>query len=376
MGEATYVNPFEDLRGRLRVPQLGQRGAARASSRTTASSPRCSSRTRSRRSSRRATSLARPPDARRVRAALGRPAGAQPLAGRLLRRHARPARRAWRRSSSTTSTPRSPRSSGRREQGLLRRHPAPRRAARLGAAAAARARLRADLGGVRRTSTCRSTTTAAPPGPDSGTRPGVDGDVHGRARVVLAPRVLAHGLRRRVRAVTRGSSWCSPSSRRAGCPARSRCSTTSYERFRDPSTAESHFGGEVVEGGDRARRATTGTPTATRARASSGRARAPLRYEIGVDRIMWGQDYPHIEGTYPYTTEALRNTLRRRRRPTRSRAMVGLQRRRRSTASTSTRSRRSPSGSARPSSEVAVPLDEIPADTLSIAFADQELKPW
>ncbi len=35
----------------------------------------------------------------------------------------------------------------------------------------------------------------------------------------------------------------------------------------------------------------------------------PLRYEIGVDKIMWGQDYPHIEGTYPYTTEALRNTF-------------------------------------------------------------------
>ena len=31
-----------------------------------------------------------------------------------------------------------------------------------------------------------------------------------------------------------------------------------------------------------------------------------LRYEVGVDRIMWGADYPHSEGTYPYTTEALR----------------------------------------------------------------------
>ena len=28
-----------------------------------------------------------------------------------------------------------------------------------------------------------------------------------------------------------------------------------------------------------------------------------LRYEVGVDRIMWGADYPHSEGTYPYTTE-------------------------------------------------------------------------
>jgi predicted TIM-barrel fold metal-dependent hydrolase len=33
------------------------------------------------------------------------------------------------------------------------------------------------------------------------------------------------------------------------------------------------------------------------------------RYEIGVDRIMWGSDYPHDEGSYPYTTEALRFTF-------------------------------------------------------------------
>jgi predicted TIM-barrel fold metal-dependent hydrolase len=31
-----------------------------------------------------------------------------------------------------------------------------------------------------------------------------------------------------------------------------------------------------------------------------------MRYEVGVDRIMWGADYPHREGTYPYTREALR----------------------------------------------------------------------
>jgi predicted TIM-barrel fold metal-dependent hydrolase len=33
---------------------------------------------------------------------------------------------------------------------------------------------------------------------------------------------------------------------------------------------------------------------------------SPLRHELGVDRIMWGADYPHSEGSYPYTTEALR----------------------------------------------------------------------
>src|SRR4029079_17001935 len=31
-----------------------------------------------------------------------------------------------------------------------------------------------------------------------------------------------------------------------------------------------------------------------------------LRYDIGIDRIMWGADYPHSEGSYPYTTQALR----------------------------------------------------------------------
>ena len=33
---------------------------------------------------------------------------------------------------------------------------------------------------------------------------------------------------------------------------------------------------------------------------------APLVDGIGIDRIMWGHDYPHSEGTYPHTTEGLR----------------------------------------------------------------------
>jgi predicted TIM-barrel fold metal-dependent hydrolase len=31
-----------------------------------------------------------------------------------------------------------------------------------------------------------------------------------------------------------------------------------------------------------------------------------LRHTVGLDRIMWGSDYPHKEGTAPYTAEALR----------------------------------------------------------------------
>ncbi|MFE9864438.1 amidohydrolase family protein [Streptomyces sp. NPDC005506] len=32
----------------------------------------------------------------------------------------------------------------------------------------------------------------------------------------------------------------------------------------------------------------------------------PLRYGIGLDKIMWGSDYPHDEGTAPYSREGLR----------------------------------------------------------------------
>jgi predicted TIM-barrel fold metal-dependent hydrolase len=31
-----------------------------------------------------------------------------------------------------------------------------------------------------------------------------------------------------------------------------------------------------------------------------------LRHVVGVDKIMWGSDYPHKEGTAPFTGEALR----------------------------------------------------------------------
>src|SRR5262249_25578137 len=33
------------------------------------------------------------------------------------------------------------------------------------------------------------------------------------------------------------------------------------------------------------------------------------RHEIGVDRLLWGSDYPHYEGTYPYTRKSLRRTF-------------------------------------------------------------------
>ena len=34
-----------------------------------------------------------------------------------------------------------------------------------------------------------------------------------------------------------------------------------------------------------------------------------MRYEVGVDKLMWGSDYPHIEGTWPNTMASLQDTF-------------------------------------------------------------------
>ena len=33
------------------------------------------------------------------------------------------------------------------------------------------------------------------------------------------------------------------------------------------------------------------------------------RYRIGLDKLMWGSDYPHMEGTWPNTMDKLRETF-------------------------------------------------------------------
>ena len=33
------------------------------------------------------------------------------------------------------------------------------------------------------------------------------------------------------------------------------------------------------------------------------------RYDIGIDKLMWGSDYPHMEGTWPNTMNKLRETF-------------------------------------------------------------------
>ena len=34
-----------------------------------------------------------------------------------------------------------------------------------------------------------------------------------------------------------------------------------------------------------------------------------LRDQVGVDKIMWGSDYPHLEASFPFSLEALRLTF-------------------------------------------------------------------
>lgn len=146
-----------------------------------------------------------------------------------------------------------------------------------------------------------------------------------------------------------------------------------YRRFQTPGTAESRFGGKLA--------AEMGlSPSETWARnchVGSSFLRpseCQLRHQIGVSQIMWGQDYPHTEGTYPYTREALRNTFEGV--PTDEiTAMVGgnaasvygfdLE------ALAEVAARVGPS-----LEEIAVPLDEVPEDAYSVAFSGEDPKPW
>ncbi len=81
-----------------------------------------------------------------------------------------------------------------------------------------------------------------------------------------------------------------------------------YAKFSTPGKPEYQIGGRVLEGMPH-------TPREYwRRNCWVGSSftlphEAALRDVIGVDKIMWGQDYPHTEGTYPYTREALRHTF-------------------------------------------------------------------
>ena len=81
------------------------------------------------------------------------------------------------------------------------------------------------------------------------------------------------------------------------------------ERMRSvPGSVEELFGGEIA-------RSLSLTPSEYWARqcflgaSFMGPHDCAVRAETGVESIMWGSDYPHSEGTHPYTPEALRYTF-------------------------------------------------------------------
>lgn len=98
------------------------------------------------------------------------------------------------------------------------------------------------------------------------------------------------------------------------------------------------------------------------------------RDRIGVDRIMWGADYPHYEGTFPYTLEALRYTFSSVP-PDEVRAMLGA---------TAADVYGFDLGALAPLverigptvAEVAAPLEEIPGDARSTAFESDPIRAW
>ena len=146
-----------------------------------------------------------------------------------------------------------------------------------------------------------------------------------------------------------------------------------YKRFKTPGTAESRFGAELASQMDL-------SPSETWARncflgSSFLRpAECELRYDIGVDKIMWGQDYPHTEGTFPYTREALRNTFEDV--PTEEIvAMLGGNAA--EVYGFDLGALAEVAAQVGPTvEEIAVPLDQIPADAYSVAFTGERAKPW
>ncbi|HLN16418.1 MAG TPA: amidohydrolase family protein [Acidimicrobiales bacterium] len=148
-----------------------------------------------------------------------------------------------------------------------------------------------------------------------------------------------------------------------------------YERFGSASeTVEARFGGPAVAN-------LSLTPREYWHRncymgaSFMRRVEAPLRYQIGVDRIMWGVDYPHSEMTYPYSRESLRWTF----------ADVAADEMRQMLGGTAAEvygfdldvlapiaARVGPTVE-----EITVPLDQPPADSISLGFTQENFnRPW
>ena len=100
-----------------------------------------------------------------------------------------------------------------------------------------------------------------------------------------------------------------------------------------------------------------------------------MRDEVGVDKIMWGNDYPHTEATYPYTRECLRYSFSDVD-PVEVAAMLGGNAAQVYGFDLDFVRKVAVEIEAPTVSEVQVPLDEIPEDANSSAFEEGPPRIW
>jgi predicted TIM-barrel fold metal-dependent hydrolase len=105
------------------------------------------------------------------------------------------------------------------------------------------------------------------------------------------------------------------------------------------------------------------------------RREALMRDEVGIDKMMWGNDYPHREATWPFTREALRHSFFDVEPVDVARMLGGnalevypFDLRQLSDVAVEIE--------APTVSEIRVPLDEIPADATSMAFETGPRRIW
>ena len=100
-----------------------------------------------------------------------------------------------------------------------------------------------------------------------------------------------------------------------------------------------------------------------------------MRYEVGVDKIMWGNDYPHNEATYPYTRECLRHSFSNVD-PIEVAAMLGGNAAKVYGFDVEQMRNIAVDIEAPTVAEIQVPLDEIPEDATSNAFEEGPARIW
>ena len=207
-----------------------------------------------------------------------------------------------------TSKARSKKSNGRRT-GTPRRGSGPGGATGLALRAPLLKYLRTGSGQQPRRPVCPSTITPAAPTPNFGSHfPRFVGNVHARSAVVDPTGAVAPHVLRSVRALPRHELRHHRNrnilgARHAG-QTRELYHRMKYSRY----GSESIFGGEAVA---KMSLTTLGVlqPAVLHRRIFLRPAEAHIARSIGVEHIMWGSDYPHIEGSYPHTREHLRLTF-------------------------------------------------------------------